>query len=273
MTDRPNIPKNKGIKLIESDGQRDKRGFNKKEADLIIERVKKIITEQQDLKQYSCKTIGILSPFPNQIDYLMKELSNQLSIAQIEKHNLLIGTAYSFQGEERDVMLLSFVLDDSSHPSAFNQINQPDVFNVSITRGRSLQYIYTSLNIKKLKRDSLLKAYLESISKDTIPWNDEKTRIIDRFTKSVRDELGKLKIKTWIAFPVAGMEIDIIIQFNDKIFGIDLTGYPGEFENAFSLERYKMFNRAGLKNIPSPLYLFCRKQRKLYGGNKRSDWL
>ena len=37
----------------------------------------------------------------------------------IEKHDLLIGTAYSFQGEERDVMLLTFTLDADSHPTSF----------------------------------------------------------------------------------------------------------------------------------------------------------
>ncbi|MCP4159213.1 MAG: hypothetical protein GY760_03995, partial [Deltaproteobacteria bacterium] len=38
----------------------------------------------------------------------------------------------------------------------------------------------------------------------------------------------------------------------NKTFGIDLIGYPGEFENAFSLDRYKMLKRAGLRTFPLP---------------------
>ena len=33
-------------------------------------------------------------------------------------------------------------------------------------------------------------------------------------------------------------------------FGIDLIGFPGEFAESFSLERYKMYYRAGLDILP-----------------------
>jgi hypothetical protein len=46
--------------------------------------------------------------------------------------------------------------------------------------------------------------------------------------------------------------------------GVDLVGYPGAYESAFPLERYKMFHRAGLSIIPLSYTLWrANRQRCL----------
>ncbi|MCP4161350.1 MAG: hypothetical protein GY760_14855 [Deltaproteobacteria bacterium] len=251
MTSKPNIPEKEGVFLLKCDGIRDEKGYNEIEAGLILDKVSELFNEQKSLKKGVCESIGILSPFRSQVDYLMKEVSTRFSYDQIEKHNLMVATAYGFQGEERDVMFLSFVLDEKSHNSAFIHINKRDVFNVSITRGRSIQYVCTSLNPDSLKQNSILRLYLDSIKEN----NSDGTKlnaVVDNFSKEVEKELQKFNVQTYTAYPVAGLEIDVIIQSGNKTFGIDLIGYPGEFENAFSLDRYKMLKRAGLRTFPLP---------------------
>ncbi len=46
--------------------------------------------------------------------------------------------------------------------------------------------------------------------------------------------------------------MDLVVAGKQGTCGIDLIGYPGEFEAVFSLERYKMFHRAGLRVFPLP---------------------
>ncbi len=46
--------------------------------------------------------------------------------------------------------------------------------------------------------------------------------------------------------------MDLVVAGEQGTCGIDLIGYPGEFESVFSLERYKMFRRAGLRVFPLP---------------------
>ena len=41
-----------------------------------------------------------------------------------------------------------------------------------------------------------------------------------------------------------------MVQTPNCIIGLDLIGFPGRFEDAFSLDRYKMFRRAGLRIFP-----------------------
>ena len=62
--------------------------------------------------------------------------SKRLSLSAIEKHWLRIGTAYSFQGDERDIMFLSFAIGREAHPGTLRYLDRPDVFNVSITTTR-----------------------------------------------------------------------------------------------------------------------------------------
>jgi hypothetical protein len=41
------------------------------------------------------------------------------------------------------------------------------------------------------------------------------------------------------------------------MLGIDLVGYPGEYAGSFELERYRLFNRAGLRIMPLPYSAWC----------------
>jgi len=250
MSGRPDIPYNEGIEVIKCEGIHTKKGTNLKEADIILQKVHQIVDNEEQLPKSACQTIGILSPFRAQVEFLSEKVKRQFTLHQIERHKLYVATAYGFQGEERDAMFLSFVLDNESHPTAFRHANKKDVFNVSITRAKSLQYIIHSLNINEINPKSLLRQYLDSFKTTSEEIKPNKTK--DLFIDEVVVELQKLKLTIWVAYPIAGLKIDIIVQHKNKTFGIDLIGYPGEFEDAFSLERYKMLQRAGLTTFPLP---------------------
>lgn len=267
MTSRPDLSYNEGITVEQTNGVRNK-GINEQEAQRIIEKISQIVDSEYIFTKQNCSSIGILSPFRTQADFLSELVSDNFDLETIEKHNISVGTAYSFQGEERDIMLISFVLDNSSHPMAFRHINKHEVFNVSITRARAKQHIFHSLDLKQLKTDSLLRKYLESFSSKV---KIRKFKIEkDKFTKEVEDFLIEEGYKTWVGYMVAGQKIDIIFQKRDGIaYAIDLIGYQGEFFLAFSIERYKMLSRAGLKIFPLPFTYWavdsnhCKKQIKM----------
>ncbi len=268
MSARPDIPYSEGIEVIKCNGLRTKKGTNLEEADIIIQKVHQIVDNEARLSESACQSIGVLSPFRAQVELLSEKVKRKFSLHQIERHKLNIATAYGFQGEERDVMFLSFVLDNESHPTAFRHINKKDIFNVSITRAKSLQYIIHSLNINELKPDSLLRQYLDSFKTSHKELKPNKVK--DLFIDEVVVDLQKLNLAIWVAYPIAGLKIDIIVQHRNKTFGIDLIGYPGNFEESFSLERYKMLQRAGLTCFPLPYTYWvsdkesCLEEIKVY---------
>ena len=161
MTSKPGIDKNKGLSFVYCNGKREQNGVNVPEAEKLLEVLRKIIAEEAELDENYCSSIGILSPLRSQVEYLAKKVMQDFSLSDIKKHNISINTAYGFQGDERDIMLLSFAVDKNSHPSAYRYINKEDVFNVSITRARKMQYVFYSVKPEEMKKDNLLRSYIE----------------------------------------------------------------------------------------------------------------
>jgi len=171
------------------------------------------------------------------------------------KHDILLGTAHTFQGEERDLMFLSLALDSNSPAASLRFLEKRDVFNVSITRARIAQQVYISLNASRLGRESLLGRYLRYIEVSGLSGKGARALrkgTPDRFQTEMREELERRGYQTWPAYSIAGLLLDIVATRNGRSCGVDLIGYPGDFEAALSLERYKMFHRAGFRIVPVP---------------------
>lgn len=263
MTQKPYTGKNnQGLLDCRCQGKRLNNGTNKVEAEFIIDEIEAIIEEQKKLPREACQSIGILSPFRNQADYLSAQIAKRLDINEIDRHQIIVATAYGFQGEERDIMFLSFALDNDSHPSAFYHLNKDDIFNVSVTRARSAQYIVYSMDRKHLKTDSLLRKYLENLKEKPIAMSLPENSVKDVFLKEVSALLASWEIDVYPAYSIAGQCIDIVISVNEKTMGIDLIGFPGQYAEAFSLERYKMLNRAGVPTFPLPYTFWVADREK-----------
>lgn len=159
MTNVPDSQESNPIQVISSNGKRI-NGVNKQEAKDIIAYIHLTIKQQKYLHRQVAQSIGILSPFREQTDHLADLIVNEFDLHSIQKHKIKCGTAYSFQGEERDIMLISWAIDDQTHHSASIHLNKPEVFNVSITRTRYKQILFKSFSKDKF-HDSYLSRYLE----------------------------------------------------------------------------------------------------------------
>lgn len=261
MTSKPELPPNDGLELCFLEGTRRKSGENEAEASLILQKVREIVDQEAGLDARYCSGIGILSPFRAQVDYLVDTMSKQFRIEEAERHRILIGTAYSFQGEERDIMFISFAVDGASHASAYIHLNKPDVFNVSITRARNLQYLCYSVKPEGLAAGSLFRAYLEAALEQRAH-KAQPAEVKDAFCDSVKDALIGKEFTVYEAFHIAGTDVDLIARREHRYLGIDLIGYPGRYADAFQIERYKMLNRAGLRVLPLPYTLWETEKEK-----------
>jgi len=234
-------------------GKRNAKGFNEEEADALIEMLKGIIEKEKDLHKKLCQSIGVVSPFRAQVNHLKSKIRKAVDLRDVKRHELLIGTPYHFQGEERDVMLISFAVDNDTHPSTFLYLNKTDVFNVSISRARSLQHLFVSFDWKALNRNYLIAQYLqqvtEPISSQPISTYEEH----DGFLEEVVKVLKKWGVnQIYKSYPVAGMIVDIVVIHNEITYCIDLVGFPGEYGNIFPIDRWRQLKRVGVKTFSLP---------------------
>ncbi len=133
---------------------------NEIEIEAIIKKLYEIIIN--DEKNKIPTTIGIISPFRAQADAIKKALCMVLSSDIIKKHKIDVGTAHTFQGDERDIIIISWVLAQNSYFQSLTFLQKPNLFNVAITRARKQVISFISKDPKTLN-SGLLKDYLEYI--------------------------------------------------------------------------------------------------------------
>jgi len=232
------------LHLNRVNGKRNRAGVNHLETQEIISTIKAQINESTNTGIHN--SIGVVSPFRKQAEDIAKAIENNFDEAEISKYKIRSATPYGFQGEERDIMLISFSLDDNSARAAV-YLNKEDVFNVAITRARQKQHLFISFDENNLPSQNLLKKYINSISE--FKANHITAKTIDEFQADVIKELNKHKIETWSGYAIAGTEIDILCRHNHYL-AIDLIGFPGPWGNFFELNTYKVFKRAGIEVTP-----------------------
>ncbi len=233
------------LHLKRVDGTRDKSGVNQIESTHVIEAIRHQINE--DAQACISHSIGVISPFRHQAEHIAKEIETSFSEAEIIKHKIRVATPYGFQGEERDIMLISFSVDNESKRAA-GYLNKADVFNVTITRARQKQILFLSIDETQLPEHNLLRRYLGSIS--DFEAKHSIASELDEFQQNVISELNRLEISTWPGYTIAGTEIDILCRYNDQYLAIDLIGFPGPWADFFELNTYKLFKRAGVDVLP-----------------------
>ncbi|MCL2914494.1 DNA2/NAM7 family helicase [Shewanella corallii] len=226
-------------------GERDAKGVNQIEVNAVISKLSELIEdcESRDV----VKSIGLLSPFRAQADALNDAIGEQFSPSQQLKYQLRAATPFGFQGEERDIMLLSFGLDNSAKRAAI-YLNREDVFNVAITRAREQQHLFISFDAALLPATALVRRYLDSVS--DFAASHSQNELVDEFQLAVVDALRERGVETWTGYEVAGTEIDILCRQHGRYLALDLIGYPGPWEQFFELNSYSILRRAGVQVIP-----------------------
>lgn len=233
------------LHIERTSGIRDKKGVNHIESAKIIESIKAQITD--DIDSGLTHSIGVISPFSHQAEHLAKEIESHFSATEIKKYKLRAATPYGFQGEERDIMLISFAIDNDSKRAAV-YLNKADVFNVTITRAREKQVLFLSIDENLLPENNLLKQYIGSISE--FEAKHSVTSNITEFQQQIITELKTREVTTWAGYSIAGTDIDILCEHNGVYLALDLIGFPGPWADFFELNTYKIFKRADIEVLP-----------------------
>ncbi|MEN0003245.1 MAG: DEAD/DEAH box helicase [Bacteroidota bacterium] len=252
MTASPHQKIEQRVFIHQCGGKRLKSGVNKKEAFAIIEKVKSIAQAEEPLAAELKQTIGILSPFSKQVAFLRKQIEEQCTAAEIQAHRILVGSPFAFQGEERDVMLLSFTVDKDTHPSTFIYLNREDVLNVSITRARSAQHLFISFEEAHISSNTLFGKYLGFVGQ-TLPATASRapTYPTDNFVQEVLHFVKELGVEqVFESYTICGVMIDLVVIRNNQTYCIDLIGYDGPFGDENLIEEHKILNRLGISIFP-----------------------
>ena len=148
-------------------------------------------------------SVEVVSPFraqANRIEQLVRRddtLANRLAA-----QNFLADTANGFQGDERDVMLFSPVVSDQTPPGALWFLgNEPNLFNVAVTRARAALIVVGDHGAAKRCGVD----YLSRFARDVAAMDDWSPPL-----QPISDDLGAIyppvrhpkRVSAWERFPM-----------------------------------------------------------------------
>lgn len=228
MTRRPDTLGTRSVEMRKVNGKRQKAGYNTEETDAIINEINKIARAEAKKPPNERSTIGVLSPYRDQVNYLTRTLATKVKSRILQDHDITVGTAHTFQGDERDVMLLSFCADPSSHRSTVTFLNNENLFNVAVTRARRRQVIFTGLDPRHLPPGHLLGEYL-SYAADCLDGENPDAfkhggTTFERALADVLSQRGEYAV--YLGYPVAGFAVDLVAQRGNQALAIACDGDP-----------------------------------------------
>ncbi|MBQ2984521.1 MAG: AAA family ATPase [Candidatus Gastranaerophilales bacterium] len=195
---------------------------NTPECEEVVKTIQELIIKDRDEclenPEKEPVSIGVISPFRAQVDLIKKAILKVFDNQTISRHKLDVGTAHTFQGDERDIMLLSWTFAPNSHTQSLIFAQKPNLFNVAITRARHKLINFISREINELP-EGLLRNYLEYVKQ--INSQDNKNTFKNEFEKEVfealKDEFRSFEMMSNIE--MGSVFADIVI--NKTVIEID----------------------------------------------------
>lgn len=223
---------------------------NLPEVEAVVKKLHEIIIEDERKNPENPTSIGIISPFRAQVEQLKTSVAMVLSEHMIKKHRIEIGTAHTFQGDERDIILLSWAFADNSFFQSLTFLQKPNLFNVAVTRAKKKIINFTSKDPKALP-DGLFRSYLNYIDEYNVKQQALENNEIEEnfyknnFEKDVAQAIRDLGHEVKAGVETAGFSIDLVV--NDKI-AIECDGVEDNKRLAgTNMKKQSILERSGFK--------------------------
>ncbi len=223
---------------------------NLPEIEALVKRLHEIVIEDERKNPEKPVSIGIISPFRAQVEQLKISVAKVLSEHMMEKHQIEIGTAHTFQGDERDIMLISWAYANNSFPQSLVFLQKPNLFNVAITRARYKTINFISKNPRELP-EGILRSYFGFIeeyeNRFALLKSDEFDENVykNSFEKEVADAFREAGHKVICGSEIAGLSVDLLV---DDKFVVECDGVEDKIHSKVSdMKKQSIIERTGLK--------------------------
>jgi len=228
---------------------RKRRDTNAAEAEWIVEEIERILAEPATAQ----RSIGVISLIGDKQAKLIQDLLTQrIGTEAMTKNRIMCGNAATFQGQERDIVLLSMVAcPATARVQTTRTIEQR--FNVAMSRARDRLYLVRSVKASDLGERDLKLAIIQHFARPmaeavAVQAENVLETCDSEFEREVGGRLLRLGYRVKPQVPVAGFKIDFVVEGErDRRLAIELDGdkYHGPDRWADDLRRQRALERMG----------------------------
>ena len=234
--------------------------INKQEVECILIKLKEII--ENDI--YKDKDIGIISLLGwEQVKEIKKTIESNFDLKTIEERNIKIGDAVDFQGDERDVILLSMVAsldqnDSSKQPTPYT-VNRKEFkqrINVAMSRAKDKMILFHSIpngflsNPDDLRKQIIDYFYNYKTEEIEYGFKKVKEKADSQFEIDVAEIICQRGYNVVPQYEVGRYKIDLVVMDDNNKLAIECDGdkyHSGYLKIEEDIERQSIIERAGWK--------------------------
>lgn len=245
-------------------GFKNNNDINEPEAEALVEMLVKCCQDEKYAtggKNDRKRTMGVISLLgEKQAKYIYDLIAKRLDETEREERRIICGDAYSFQGDERDVMFLSLVIATNAQFTALTKDSDRQRFNVATSRARDQVYLFHSVGLESMRnpqcmRYQLLNWYLKPPSIIEMEAGIERLKDVadSHFEIAVGEKIihrGFKVIPQFRPFPSdKGYRIDLVIQGDKNRVAVECDGdrWHGPERWEYDQRREAQLRRAGWK--------------------------
>ncbi|WP_305789643.1 AAA domain-containing protein [Symbioplanes lichenis] len=247
------------VRVVAVDGHRDPvEGYgdvNVPEAEALVAQVAGLVADPS----YRGRTLGVISLLSTsgQATYLLARLRETIGEDEMEARRLRVGDAYTFQGDERDVVLLSLVVSDSDgRVAAFTKREYHRRINVAASRARDQLWIFHSVRSEALRPDdarALLLSYFAGAAgasgdSPELSLADAEALCESDFEREVLRRLWERGHRPTPQYRIGGYRIDFVLNApGGRRLAIECDGdsYEGPEQWESDMRRQAVLERVG----------------------------
>lgn len=211
-------------------GKRGPKRTNEVEAKAIVNIIKKCLNK----KEYNGMTFGVISMIGEEQSRLIeRKIFEEIPLTEIKARRIICGNSAQFQGDERDVMLLSIIdSNEKDRPLPLRSDGPRNMFreryNVAASRAKNQMWVVHSLDIDKDLKDGDIRKMLIEYAKNPNKYKKGyHTELKEKRTKFEREVFDFLKDKGYdvrAKWPVGTYRIDIVVCDGAKKLAIECEG-------------------------------------------------
>ncbi|MBU3100767.1 MULTISPECIES: AAA domain-containing protein [Clostridium] len=194
-------------------GYKDKtKALNVLEAESIVAQILECCSNER----YKDMSMGVISLLGDaQAELILSMLVDKLGMEEILKRRLICGDAYSFQGDERDVMFLSMVIANNAKFAALTKDSDIRRFNVAASRARNQMWLFHSVDLEDLNDKCVRYALLKYCIDENEPKKEDKSEkhlLLNDFEENIGRHIKENGYKITPKVKVGKYIIDFVVE-------------------------------------------------------------
>ena len=237
---------------------------NRPEAEAVCDKIDEICCDPA----YEKKTIGVvILQGSAQADLIYQLLLNRLSAKILEERKIVCGNPYHFQGDERDVILLSMVAAPNERNGVLSKDTDQRRFNVAASRACDQMILFHSLRLEDCSPNDLryrliaffeekLEAEISNLTQSDLEYHvlrDDRSLqkplepFDSWFEADVALELLRKRLHVFSQYKVGFKRIDLVVESGNQRLAIECDGdyWHGAEQYEADMERQRQLERCG----------------------------